>query len=128
MRALAAGLPHVAASETIFEAEFDRVWELVADFERYTARVEAAVREARLVEREGDRLILDVRGPLPAIPRPGWCLMSSRLGDVGMAACPEGPGRTRYFHFEGSSLLGRLVKPLFAWNIARDFRKMGRLL
>ena len=137
MRALAAGLPHVAASQTIFEAEFDRVWELVADFERYTARVEAAVREARIVEREGDRLILDVRGPLPAIPawqrfdvvlRPGWCLMSSRLGDVGMAACPEGPGRTRYFHFEGSSLLGRLVKPLFAWNIGQDFRKMRRLL
>lgn len=138
MRSLAAGLPHVATNETVFEAGFDRVWELVSDFERYTAQYEAAVREARIVERDGERLVLHVKGPLPAplsawqrfdvVLRPGWCLMSSRIGDVGMAARPEGEGRTRYFHFEGSALLGRLLKPLFAWNIRQDFRKMTGLL
>ncbi len=137
MRALAAGLPHVATNETVFAADFDRVWDLVADFEQYTAQVEAAVREVRIVSRDGERLLLDVRGPLPGIPawqrfdvvlRPGWCLMSSRFGDIGMAACAEAPARTRFFHFEGSSLLGRLAKPLFAWNILQDFRKMERLL
>lgn len=137
MRALAAGMPHVATNETVFEAEFDRVWELVSDFEQYTAQYEAAVGEARIVERDGDRLVLHVKGPLPALSpwqrfdvvlRPGWCLMTSRLGEIGMAARPEGEGRTRYFHFEGSALLGRLVKPIFAWNIRQDFRKMNGLL
>ena len=137
MRALAAGLPHVAKNETVFEAGFDRVWTLVSDFEQYTARVEAAVGAVKVVSRDGERLVLDVKGPIPlrscgprfdVVLRPGWCLMSSRLGDIGMAARPEGEGRTRYFHFEGSSLLGRLVKPVFAWNIRQDFRKMNGLL
>ena len=137
MRALAAGLPHVATNETVFEAGFDRVWALVSDFEQYTAQIEAAVGAAKVVSRTGDRLVLHVKGPVPALSRwqrfdvvvrPGWCLMASRLGDIGMAARPEGDGRTRFFHFEGAALLGRLGKPLFAWNIRQDFRKMNDLL
>ena len=137
MRALSAGMPHVATNETVFDADFDRVWELIADFEQYTHQFEASVGRTKIVERDGERLVLHVKGPIPALTpwqrfdvvlRPGWCLMSSKIGHVGMAARPEGEGRTRYFHFEGSALLGRLVKPLFAWNIRQDFRKMNGLL
>ncbi|MEM9175961.1 MAG: hypothetical protein AAGC67_12070 [Myxococcota bacterium] len=137
MRALTAGLPHVAADETVLEADFDRVWAVIEDFERFTPRIEAAVGRVRILEREGERIVLLAKGPLPSLSpwqrfdvvlRPGWCLMASRLGDIGMAARPEGPGRTRFFHFEGSALFGRLVKPLFAWNIRQDFRKIRGLL
>ena len=137
MRALTAGLPHVATDEIVFEAGFDRVWELVEDFEQYTAQFEAGVGRVKVSERNGERLVLHAKGPVPALSRwmrfdvvlrPGWCLMSSKLGAVGMAARPEGADRTRYFHFEGSSILGRLAKPLFAWNIKQDFRKMKGLL
>jgi len=40
--------------------------------------------------------------------------MSSRVGEIGMAAHPEPVGRTRFFHFEEPALFGRLGKPLFA--------------
>lgn len=137
MRALAAGLPHAATDETLFDADFERVWDFVADLEHSTPLYEGVVGRARIVDRDGDRLVLEVKGPVPAITpwqrfdvvlRPGWCLMRSRLGDVGMAARPEPDGRTRFFHFEGSPLLGRLVKPYFAWNIRQDFRRLARLL
>jgi len=43
-------------------------------------------------------------------------------------ARPEPNGRTCLFHFEGSALFGRLVKPAFAWNIRRDFQRLTSLL
>ena len=148
MRVLAAGLPHVAANETVFDVGFDRLWSFIADLETNTPRFEAAVGHAQVLERHpedaslvpvgappGERLVLDTRGPLfgprmrfDVVLRPGWCLMSTRLGQVGMAARPEDAGRTRFFHFEGSAVLGRLLKPVFAWNIRQDFRKLRGLL
>jgi len=135
MRALAAGLPHVAAGETVLEFPFDRVWSYLTDFEANTAKIEGAVSRVRILERDGDRLTLEARGPLFApwmrfdvVIRPGWCLMRTRIGEVGMAARPESPDSTRYFHFEGSAMLGRIVRPLFDWNINQDFRRLRTLL
>jgi len=137
MRILAAGLPHAAANETVFDANFDRVWSFIADLEQNTARFEASVSRIKILERSGDRIVLDAKGPLSVaspwirfdvVLRPGWCLMRSRLGEVGMAARPEDEERTRFFHFEGSALLGRVIKPLFAWNIRRDFVKLRKLI
>lgn len=135
MRALAAALPHVAVDETVFDVPFDQLWTFIADLEANTARFEGTVSRARIVERDGDRLQLDARSPIggpwlrfSVVLRPGWCLMRSRLGEVGMAARPEGPTTTRFIHFEGSALLGRLVRPLFAWNIRQDFRRLRTLL
>ncbi len=137
MRALAAGLPHVASDETVFDAGFDRVWGFIADFEANTARFEGGVGRVEILERDGDRLILRAKGPVPALSpwqrfdvvlRPGWCLMSSRIGEIGMAARPEPDGGTRFFHFEGSAFLGRFVRPIFAWNIRQDFRRLTSLL
>ena len=148
MRALVAGLPHAASDETTFDVDFDRFWSFIADLETNTPRFEALVGRAKVVERRsespdapvdgmppGERLVLDTRGPLlgprmrfDVVLRPGWCLMRSPLGQVGMAARAEGAGRVRFFHFEGATRLGWLVRPVFAWNIRHDFRRLRKLL
>jgi hypothetical protein len=150
MRALASALPHVAIDETVFDVEFDRLWQYVSDLEHSTPQYEAAVSRARVLSRHpetppvsddpetdgatpptGERIELETRAPFggpwmrfDVVLRPGWCLMRSRFGEVGMAARPEAPGRTRFIHFEGARWLGRLGRPLFAWNIRQDFRKL----
>jgi hypothetical protein len=141
MRALAAGLPHVASKETVFDVPFDRFWSYLTDFEANTAKFEGTVAEVRVLERrpegdsEGERIVLDARGPLfgpwmrfDVVVRPGWCLMRSRFGEIGMAARPNAPNSTHYLHFEGSTLLGRIGRPFFAWNIKQDFSKLRALL
>ncbi len=135
MRALAAGLPHVAFRETVLNADFDRVWNFIADLEGHTHLYEAAVSRVRILERSDDRLQIETR-ILPfgdwlnmdVVLRPGWCVMNSRWGEVGMAAHPEGDSRTRYFHFEGSRLLGRMARPYFRWNMVGEFRRLEALL
>lgn len=135
MRALAAGLSYAAEDETVFDVDFDRVWSFISDFEGNTKRFEGAVSRARILDHTEDRIRLQAKGPIggpwidfSVVLRPGWCLMKSRFGDVGMAARPESEGRTRFFHFEGSRLLGRIVRPVFAWNIRQDFRRLRALL
>jgi hypothetical protein len=134
MRALAAGLPHVAIDETVFDASFERLWSFIADLEANVPRFEGAVRHLRVAHREGDRLRLETRTPMgvrvdfDCVLRPGWCVMSSSRGQVGMAARPEGDDRTRFVHFERSSFLTPLTRPLFAWNIRQDFRRIRALL
>lgn len=143
MRALVAGLPHVAANETVFDRPFERVWNLLTDFEHGTPEFEGLVGRARVLSRRDDprpdrnesTIVLETQGPIPGpwirfdvVLQPGWCLMSSRLGQVGMAARPEHDASTRFFHFEGSGLLGALARPFFAWNIRQDFRRLRHLL
>ncbi len=135
MRALAAGLPHVAFREAVLNADFDRVWNFIADLEGHTHLYEAAVSRVRILERSDDRLQIETR-ILPfgvwlnmdVVLRPGWCVMNSRWGEVGMAAHPEGDSRTRYFHFEGSRLLGRMARPYFRRNMVGEFRRLDALL
>jgi len=45
-----------------------------------------------------------------------------------MAARAEGKNSPRFFHFEQFEILGRAVRPLFAWNIEQDFKKLRALL
>ena len=135
MRALAAGLPHVAFRETVLNADFDRVWNFIADLEGSTHLYEATVSRVRILERAGDRLQIETRMlpigvwlKMDVVLRPGWCVMSSRWGEVGMAAHPEGNSRTRYFHFEGSRLLGRMARPYFRRNMVGEFERLDALL
>ena len=132
---MAGGLPHVAQDEAVFDVPFDRFWSYLTDFEANTPRIEGTVGRVLELERDGDRLTLEARGPLigpwqrfDVVLRPGWCLMRTRIGEIGMAARPETGRSTRYFHFEGSALLGRIARPFFAWNIRQDFRRLRRLL
>ena len=135
LRVLAAGLPHVAMHEAVIDAEVERVWEFWGDLERSTPLIELGVRQVRILSRDGDRLELAVRRALggsmtmSAELRFGWCVMQSPNVQIGMAVAAEGDGsKTRLAHFEGSSLLGRLARPYFDWNIRGDFRRLARLL
>ena len=135
LRALAAGLPHVVLAECVLDAPFERVWGIVGDLEHGVPRFETNVASARITAREGDRLVLEARHPLglrarfEVLLQPGYCVMRTRLGDVGMAAVAEPGGlRTRLAHYEGSRLLGRLAWPLLRRNIQADFAALRRLL
>lgn len=135
MRAIAAALPYCAVRETVLEAPFDRVWDLISDFERSTPRYEGTVRRVEVLERSAERLrirsqmVVGFWMEAEVVLRSGWCLMDSRLGKVGMAARPDGIDRTRFIHFEGSSAaFGRLLRPYFHWNIGGDFRRLMALL
>ena len=135
LRALAAALPHVSLEERVIEAPFARVWSYIEDLERGVPQFEGNVRRVRILRREGERLWLESDGPLGstlrmrAVLRPGWCVMGTGNGSVqiGMAARVEGPGRTRFAHFEGSRWLGRLARPLFRCFVRRDLASLTRL-
>ena len=131
LRVIAAGLPHVAIAETVIDAPVERVWDFVGDLERGTPLYERGVKSVKIERRDGDLVALRVRSALGfamsfrAELRFGWCLMQSRAVHIGMAAAPEGDGtRTRFAHFEGSALLGRIGLPYFRWNIRGDLRRI----
>ena len=135
LRALAASLPHLALEERVIEAPFARVWSYIEDLERGVPRFEGNVRRLRVLRREGERLWLESEGALglrlrmQAVLRPGWCVMATASGSaqIGMAARSEGPGQTRFAHFEGSRQLGRLGRPLFRGFVRRDLANLARL-
>lgn len=135
LRILAAGLPHVFYDEAVLDASLERVWNLVGDLEGGTPRFELGVAAVELEHREGGALHASVRSRFGiklsyAVELSlGWCLMQSPRSQIGMAATSIDEGRrTRFAHFEGSTLLGRAAKPLFRWNIHGDFRRIRQLL
>ncbi len=135
LRVLAAGLPYVSLAESVIESPIERVWGLTGDLVDGVPQFELGVRSARIVRKQGDHLELDVRTVFgiqmgfDVELRFGWCLMQSRYSQIGMAAIEEEVGRTtRFAHFEGSRLLGRLGLPFFRWNIAGDMKRIARLV
>lgn len=133
MRLLAAARPHTAYREIVFEADFDRVWDFVSDLEANTSKYEFIVSRVRILERRGDTLRLESRTPpgfwqpMDVVLRPGFCLMESRLGEVGMAARAESATRTRFVHFERAKVGSRFFRPLFQLNIRHDFRRLREI-
>jgi hypothetical protein len=133
LRALAASMPWVSFGERVIEAPFARVWSYIEDMERGVPQFEGNVRRIEILSREGERLRLRSTDPLglpmqlDAVLRPGWCVMRSWAGEIGMAAAPVGPGATRFAHFEGSRRLGRIARPLFRRFVARDLRRLAAL-
>jgi hypothetical protein len=125
----------VSLEERVIEAPFERVWSYIEDMERGVPQFEGNVRRLQIVRREGELLWLESEGALgltlrmQAVLRPGWCVMGTGSGSVqiGMAARAEGPGRTRFAHFEGSRWLGRLARPLFRRFVRRDLATLARL-
>ena len=134
MRALAAALPHVSLREGVIEAPFAEVWGIAGDLEHGVPRFERGVEQVQILDRGGQRIELVVHGPLgtrmsmQAILQPGWCVMRSRIADIGMAATPEGEQATRFAHFEGSSLLGRAARPLFRSRVGGDLVRLAAIL
>ena len=138
MRVLAAGLPYCAVRETVLRAAFERVWTFLSDLESNTERYESTVTEVRVLSRAADgpnerlqvasRSLPGVWMKLDVLMQPGFCVMHSPLGQIGFAAHPESETATRLIHFEGSPLLGRLVRPFYHWNVGRDFARLAELL
>ncbi|MEN8161085.1 MAG: hypothetical protein ABFS41_13520 [Myxococcota bacterium] len=134
LRVLAAALPHVSLEERVIEAPFERTWGLIDDLERGIPQFEGNVSRVEVLSREGERIECVSYGPLglsqrmSAVLRPGWCVMRSSLGEIGMAAAPVGAGATRFAHFEGSRWLGRAARPLFRRSVLRDLARLARLV
>lgn len=134
MRVLAAGLPYCAVRETVLEAEYARVWSFLSDLEGNTDRYERTVTGLKVLERDEDRMRIASRSlpgvwmHMDVVLREGWCVMHSRIGQIGFAAHPETERSTRMIHFEGSPLFGRLARPFFHWNVGRDFVRLAELL
>jgi hypothetical protein len=133
LRILAAALPHVSCEERVIQAPFERIWTLVEDLEGGVPQFEGNVNRIEILSRDGERVECVSHGPLGsslhvhAILRPGWCVMRSRLADIGMAAIPLGDGATRFAHFEGSRWLGRAGRPLFRRFVHQDLARLARL-
>lgn len=135
LRALAAGLSHVALAEIVIDAPFATVWGLAGDMEGGVPRFENHVRRIEVLEREGESLRLVTFGPLgvrtdfDAILQPGLCVMRARgrMLDIGMAATPEAEGRTRFAHFEGSRWLGRAGRAFFRRRVMRDLHRLDAI-
>jgi hypothetical protein len=133
LRAIAASLPYLAYRERTIEAPFDVVWSIIGDLEHGVPRFDHFVRWIRIESREGERIELSSNGLLgrsmrfSAIHRPGWCVMRSREGVVGMAASPRGAARTRVAHFEGSRWLGAVGRWWFGRTLERELETLAAL-
>jgi hypothetical protein len=133
LRAIAAARPHLALCERTIDAPFDVVWSIFGDLERGVPQFDHYVKWIRITRRDGERIALESNGPLgsttrfEAIYRPGWCVMRSRIGEVGMAADPLDASRTRVAHVEGSRALGALGRWYFGLRMERELDTLARL-
>jgi hypothetical protein len=135
LRALSAALPHTVLGERVIDAPFDRVWSLVGDMEHGVPRYEEGIERVEIIARHGEQLELITHGrfgvhlSLDAVLRDGWCVMHSRLADIGMAAAPAADGsRTHFAHYEGSRLLGRIAHGFFRRKIDGDLDRIAALV
>ena len=133
MRILTSAVPRVAFRERVLDASFDEVWKVAGDLEEGTPQWEKNVAALAILEREDDRLEVEIRSPFGvrlrarAILRPGWCVMQGSLFVVGMAATPEGE-RTRFAHFEALRLPGSgVLRPVLRHRIHHEFEALERL-
>ena len=133
LRAIAAARPHLAYLERTIDAPLEVVWSIFGDLENGVPRFDHYVRWIRITERDGERLKLESNGPFggsmrfDAIYRPGWCVMRSWQGEVGMAASARGPGQTRVAHFEGSRFLGAVGRWKFGRSMQGELATLARL-
>ncbi len=134
LRAIAAARPHLAYRECTIDAPFDVVWSIFGDLEGGVPRFDHYVRWIRITARDGERLQLESNAPIPgvtmrfdAIYRPGWCVMRSRLAEVGMAATALTASSTRIGHFEGSRFLGALGRWWLGRTMERELATLAHL-
>jgi hypothetical protein len=101
LRAAAAGVRGAAVTERVFPADFATVWAILTDFEDGFTQVQPDMRRVKVVEQEGERVVLHAasnygfRARLVGVQRPGWCWLQSRFVIIAMAAAPEPGGGTR---------------------------------
>lgn len=133
----------LGTSERVIDAPFEQVWDYVSDLEHAVPAFDSLVRRMRVRGRTplpggGERLDVLSWSTGSPVPLPfdvhmedGLCLMHARgrLFFVGMAAVPEGQGRTRFRHVEGVPLPGgNLLKPVFRRTSRSDLARIAREL
>lgn len=134
LRALAAGLPHAAWAERVIPAPIDVVWGIAGDLQDGVPAFEHGV-ESVCVEPAGDDyLVVRARSSLGltlrfrTILRPGWCVMQSRLVQIGMAAAEDRDRtQTHFGHFERIRHIGVIAKPLLRLKVLRELAVLERL-
>jgi hypothetical protein len=133
MRILVAALPHAAFRERVLDAAFARVWGVASDLENATPRWKKDVTGLSILEREDDRLEVEIRSffgirlRARAELRRGWCIMQAPLLVVGMAASPEGT-RTRFAHFQALNFAGsRALVPVLRHRIHHELQALEAL-
>ena len=143
LRVVETAVRGVGTAERIIDAPYAEVWDCVSDLERAVPAFDSLVRRLRIRDREplaggGERL--DVLSWSPGSPvalpfdvhlEDGLCLMRARgrLFFVGMAAAPEGAGRTRFRHVEGVPLPGgKLLRPVFRRTSRADLDRIASMV
>ena len=137
LRVLAAAIPGAVLRERVMNAPSDAVWALASDLEHGVPRFEPAVTSARILRRDGDRLLLETRSPLrtrtifDVVMRGRFCWMQARgrVYVVGMAVEDAPGGRTLFAHVEGVPRAGgRLLKPFIGLAVSHDLRSIERVV
>ncbi len=143
LRVVETAVRGVGTAERIIDAPFAEVWDFVSDLERAVPTFDSLVRKLRVRGRTplpqgGERLDVlswstgsPVAMPFDVHLEEGLCLMRARgrVVFVGMAAVPEGPGRTRFRHVEGVPLPGgHLLRPVFRRTSRADLDRIAREL
>jgi hypothetical protein len=142
LRVVETAVRGLGTAERTIEAPYQQVWDFVSDLEHAVPAFDSLVRKMRVRGRTplrggGERLDVlswstgsPVALPFDVHMEDGLCLMRARgrLFFVGMAAVPEGPGRTRFRHVEGVPLPGgRLLRPVFRRTSRSDLGHLARL-
>jgi hypothetical protein len=133
MRIVVAAMPRAAFLERVIDAPFDDVRHIASDLEQTTPQWEKNVAALAVLQREGERLEVEIRSffgfrlRAQGVLRPGWCVMQGPLFAVGMAAAPEGE-RTRFAHFEVLRIPGTgFLRPLLRHRVHHEFETVERL-
>lgn len=133
LHVLAAVTPGLTVVERIIDVPFDDVWSIASDIERELPRLGGRyVRSLQIIDRDGERLRADVRGPLgirdefAIVLRPGWCWMEGHVLSAAMAAKAEGE-RTLFawatnLHLPG----GKLMRHFSTRSLHRTLARLER--
>jgi len=117
--------------ERVIPAPMEAVWDVASDLEREVPWLGWYVSSLHIVRADGDRLDLEVRGPMgvrdhfEAVLRPGWCWCQGRVLRVGMAATPI-PEGTLFAVAAGLHLPGAAVlRPIVRHSLVRALERIA---
>ncbi len=131
LRVLASTIPGLCLVERTIPAPFDDVWSMASDLEYELPRLGGHfVGDFRITQRNGDRIIARVYGPLGirddfAITlRPGWCWMEGHVLSAAMAASVTPDGTLFAWAARLKLPGGRLLTPLSARSLRRTLERL----
>lgn len=132
LQIMAGAVPGASVTQRVVDAPLARVWALLTDFPGGFALVQPDMRNVRVLERVGERIVLravsrrGMRARLHGTERTGWCWLQSRFLIIAMAARERSDGRTEVALTGGVRVPGRAaIVPIGVRREAR--RSLDRL-